>query len=158
MPAGHARLVLLQDVRDLMADDGGELGLGLRDLDEAAVDADVPADQREGVDRVFLHDEEIDVLARAAFGRGEEARAERRDVVGDLRVVHVRRIDAHLAHDPVADGALLRLRKRRGGGVSEIGKRDLGRCRGTDERRGAEEGGDEANVHGREFEAATIPL
>jgi hypothetical protein len=54
----------------------GELDLVLREREEARVHADVPADEREGVDAVVLHHEEVEVAARA-LDAGEQARAER---------------------------------------------------------------------------------
>ena len=88
--------------------------------------ADVAAHEGEGVDGFVLHHEEIDVLA-PAFRNGEEARADRRDIVRHLGVVEVGGIDAHVAHDAVADGALLRVRERGGGGVAQIGQALRGR-------------------------------
>ena len=71
----HARLVLLQDVRRLVAQDAGQLRLALREQEEPRVHADVPAHEREGVDGVVLHHEVVDVGMRDVRD-GEEARAE----------------------------------------------------------------------------------
>ena len=106
---------------------------------------DVAADQREGVDRVVLHDEELDGTARRVGGP-QQAVAQGLHVVGDLRVVDERRVDAHLAHDAVADGALLLVRQDRVRGIAEVGQHlRLRRQQG-----GADGQGDEAADHHRE--------
>ena len=86
----HARDVALRDVRDLVREHARELGLVLREQDEAGVDADVAARQRERVDRVVGHREELEVLARVARC-GDEPAAELVQVVVDLGIVEVRR-------------------------------------------------------------------
>jgi len=136
----HCARPWLQHVRGLVRHDAGELGLVLREEDEPRVHADVSADEGEGIDRVVLDREVIDVAARAV-GRGEEPRAEGGDIVGDLRVVHVHGVDPHLAHDAVADGALLLLGERGRGDVAEVGQ-------GLAQRRkdSAEEAGDEEDA------------
>src|SRR5207248_909650 len=96
--------------------------------------------QREGVDGVVAHHEEIDVLMRPVGG-GEQSLAERVDVVVDLRIVDVVLVDAHVAHDAVADGALLLLRKRGGGRIAQVRQRlRAARCRGEADRECEEEG------------------
>ncbi len=118
----HARLVALQDVPGLVPDHAGELGLALGEHDEGAVHADVSAGEGEGIDGIVLHNEVVDV-ARGAVGRGQEARPERGDVVGDLGIVEVGGIDADVPHDAVADRAFLRIGEGRCRRVAEIGER-----------------------------------
>ena len=60
----HPRQVMLRDVRDFVRQHGGELGLVLREQDEAGVDADVAAGQRERVDRGIGNGEELELLMR----------------------------------------------------------------------------------------------
>jgi hypothetical protein len=54
----EARHVVLRHVRDLVREHARELGLVLREQDEAGVDADVAAGHRERVDRRVGHGEE----------------------------------------------------------------------------------------------------
>ena len=62
--AEHARYVALRDVRDLVRQHGGELGLALRGIDQAGVHADETSGQRERVDRRVADGEELEILAR----------------------------------------------------------------------------------------------
>ena len=57
-----ARQVVLRDVRDFVREHRGELGFVLREQDEAGVDADEAAGQRERVDRGVGDGEELEVL------------------------------------------------------------------------------------------------
>ena len=130
----HARLVALQDVRGLVRQHARELRLGLRERDESAVDPDVAAHERECVDHFVLNHEIVDIAARR-IGDGEQPRAQRGNVVGDLGIVDVVLVDAHLAHDAVADGAFLLVRKAGGRGVAQVGKalRERRRCRQSEQ-------------------------
>ena len=137
LPVDHARLVALQDVRRLVGHHARELVLVLGEEDQPAVDADMAADEREGVHDIVLHHEVIDVAARRIRHR-EQARADRGDVVGDLRILDVVLVDAHLAHDAVADGAFLLVGKGGGRGIAKIGQGLRPRGQGENQ----EEGGD----------------
>ena len=142
LPVQHARLVALQHVRGLVREHARQLGFALREQDERGVHADVPAGEREGVDRIVLHHEVVD-LARRFVGDRQQARAERGDVVCDFGVVEVGGIDTNVPHDAVADCALLRIGERGGRGVAEIGK-GLGERRlpmETEQQRGYEGAG-----------------
>lgn len=129
----RASLVALQDVADFVAHHARQLRFVLGEQDGGRVHPDVAAHEGEGVDGVVLHHEEIDVAA-GSVGGGEQARAQRRDVVGDLGVVDVVLVDAHLAHDAVADRALLGVGQRRRRGVTQVRKAlGIGRGPVTDE-------------------------
>ena len=119
-PCEHARDMALRDVRDLVREHARELGLVLREQDEAGVDADVAARQRERIDRGVGHREELEVLARVARG-GDEPAAELVQVVDDLGIVQEGALRASLAHDRLAELALLRGREIHLRRIAEIG-------------------------------------
>jgi hypothetical protein len=86
----HPREMLLRDVRDFVAEHRRELRLGLRGQQQTRVHADVAARHRERVDRVVADAEERELGASAGAHR-DEAPADRREVVVDLRIVEIRR-------------------------------------------------------------------
>ena len=90
-----------------MREHARELGLVLREQDEAGVDADVAARQREGVDLRVGHREELEVLL-GVVRRGHQAVAELVQVVVDFRILQIAALRADLADDRLADLALLR--------------------------------------------------
>ena len=118
----HAGDVTLRHVRNLVREHRSELRLGLRGLQQAGVHADEAAGKRERVDRHVAHAEELEIVPRAGHGLGE-ARAQRSQVLGKLRVVDELRIAAHLAHDALAEAALDLRRERGIGCATEIGQR-----------------------------------
>jgi hypothetical protein len=144
----HARLVVLQDVPDLVGEHARELRFVVGEQEQGAVHADVAAGKREGVDGVVAHHEEIDRRVWAVRG-GEQPRAHRVDVIRDLGVVDVIGVRPHVAHDAVADGLLLLRRQRGGGDVAEIRQA----LREGEGRVGEQEGGDE----GAEFHSVGRP-
>jgi hypothetical protein len=146
LPGEEARLVLLEHVPDFVRHDARKLGFRLGEEDEARVHADVAADHREGVDRLVADHEEIDVLM-GRVGSGEEPLAQGIDVVEDLRVFDVVLVDAHLAHDAIADRLFLLLGKRGRGDVAKIRKRLRAAGSGGDAKRQREQEG--ANDHRR---------
>ncbi len=100
------RHVPLRHVRDFVRQHGRELGLVLREKDEAGVDADVAARQRESVDGGIRDGEELELLA-VLGDRGDEAMPELVQVVVDLGILEVGAGGPDLAHDHFADLVLL---------------------------------------------------
>ena len=101
-----ARDVSLRDVRDFVRQDGRELALALGLEQQAGVNADESARQRERVDRRIADQEEREV-AVAVVRHAREAQAERLQVLADLRVLeHAARI-AEPAHHHAADAVLV---------------------------------------------------
>ena len=79
---------MLRDVRDLVREHGGELGLALGEQDQAGVHADVAARQCERVDLRIGNGEELEVLLDV-LRRGDQPMAELVQVVVDFRIVDV---------------------------------------------------------------------
>ena len=104
-----------------MRDHAGEFRFVLREHDEPGVDADVTAGQRERVDLRVGHREELEVLLGIG-GRVDEAVAELVQVVVDFRIVEIAARRADLAHDGLADLALLRRRERDLRRIAEVGQ------------------------------------
>ena len=119
----HApRDVPLRDVRDFVRQHAGELRLVARGQHQPVVHADEAAGQREGVDGVVAHEEELEALRGISGGLGDDARAERLQVLGGLRVVEDLALVAQLAHDLQADAVFVVERQRRGGGAADVGQ------------------------------------
>ena len=98
---------MLRDVRDLVREHGGELGLALGEQDQAGVHADVAARQCERVDLRIGNAEELEVLLDV-LRRGDQPMAELVEVVVDFRIVDVGAVRPELADDRLAELAFLR--------------------------------------------------
>ena len=117
----HARHVALRYVRHFMRHHAGQFGLALRGQDQARVDADKAAGQRERVD-LRIHDQkEIELLARVR-ARRDELVAQRVQIIGYLGVVRITGIGADLAHDALAQPALDLRRKLALRHVAQVGQ------------------------------------
>ena len=109
-----ARDVALRDVRHLVREHRGELVARRRHRDQAEVDADVAAGQRECVDARIADQERLPGEARSMSAVmlpserdcGDERLPDRLEVLEQQRVVDVVGVDADLAHDLVAELAL----------------------------------------------------
>ena len=108
---GGARHVALRDVRDFVREHRRQFGFGLRQQDEARVDADIAARQRERVDRGVGHREELELLP-ALRNRRDQPVTELVQIVVDLRVFEVGAARADLPHDHLADLVFLRRSER----------------------------------------------
>ncbi len=82
----HARIVMLSDVRDLMAQHRGQFGFGLCQLDQSGVDTDEAAGQGEGIDGIVIDGEEFEWLARLGTV-GNQSSTQLVEVVGYLGIV-----------------------------------------------------------------------
>ena len=119
----HApRDVALGDVRDFVREHAGELRFVARGQHQSVVHADETAGQRERVDGVVAHEEELEALRGIAGGLGHDARAERLQVFGGFRVVDDLALVAQLPHDLQADAVLVVERQRRGGRAADVGQ------------------------------------
>ena len=78
------------DVTDLVAEHGRQLRVVLRDTQDAPVDADMPARQREGVDLGRVEDDEIPARRRdrRAAG-GDDPATHRLDPLLQLGIVEI---------------------------------------------------------------------
>ena len=94
---------------------------------------------------IVLHHEVADVAPRVVRP-AHEAGAEAGDVVGDLGIVHVRGVVADVAHDAIADRALLLLGDRRRADVAQVREDLRDGARGVERK---EQGGDDSGDHGR---------
>ena len=98
----HARIVMLGDVRDFVAQHRGEFRFALCQQDQSGVDADETAGQGEGVDGVVVDGEELERLSRFRAVCHQPS-AELVEIVGNLGVVHVAVAGANLEHALFAD-------------------------------------------------------
>ncbi len=139
----------LRDVRDLVRQHAGELRLVLGRGDEARVDADEAAGQREGVDRRVAYGEESEPV-RALVRLAGEAQAEGLQVLVDLRVLDDLAGFAQLPDDHQPDLVLIGEGQRLARGcadVRQLAARGLRRCR---RRPGSEEQEEQGpSAHGR---------
>ena len=120
--AHAARDVTLRDVRDLVRQHAGELRFVARGEHQAVVHADEAAGQREGIDGVVAHEEELETLRRIARGLRDDARAERLQIFRGLGVFDDLAFVAQLAHDLQADVVLVVERQRGGGRAADVGQ------------------------------------
>ena len=111
-----ARDVVLRHVGDFVRQHARELRFRLREQDQAGVDADEAAGQRERIDLRIGHREELEVLLDVGRSRDQPV-PELVQVVVDLGIVDIAAARAELAHDRLAELPLLRRR--------EIGLRDV---------------------------------
>jgi hypothetical protein len=128
---GHALLVFqrprqvaLRDVRNFVAEHGGQFVLGLGGQDQAAVHADVAARAGERVQRRVRDDEEIEAALRIA-AVAAQALADTLQVAVDERVVQHRHALAHLAHEADADALLQLLGQQSPGRIANFGQGDF---------------------------------
>ena len=111
----------LRHVRDLVREHRRELRFALREQDEAGVDADIAARQRERVDGRIGHGEELEVLPALGNG-GDEAVPELVQVVVDFGILEIGAGGADLPDDRFADPAFLPRGERRLRFLAEIGQ------------------------------------
>ena len=119
-----ANQVILCDVRDFVREYRRELVLGLRRRDQARIDADETARQRERVDLRVAHDEECESLVGLRTVR-DELVAERVEIVREQRIVQHAVLVAQLMQDIETILALLLGRSDLPGRAAEIGQAHL---------------------------------
>ncbi len=98
----HARVVMLGDVRDFVAQHGGKLGFILGKQDQPGIDTDETAGQRKGVDRIIIDGKKLKRISRLGTVR-HEAPAETVEVVGYFRIIKVFIAGPDLEHALFAD-------------------------------------------------------
>ncbi len=119
-----AHEVILRDVRDLVCDDGSEFVLVPRHRDQADVDTDETAGERERIDLAVVHDEERERLVGLRAVR-DEAVAKRVQIVGDQLVVEHELLIAQLVQHVEAVLALLLGRRDGSGRTADVGQRRI---------------------------------
>jgi hypothetical protein len=142
----HPRDVPLRDMTDLVREHRRQLALGLGRAQQAGVDADEAAGQRERVDRVVGDREELEA-GRTGRGRGGQRRGEPVQVVDHLGVVEVGRVAADLPHDRLAEPPLGLRAELVAGRLAELGQVVELRARGHRAER--ERGGQRYREHAR---------
>ncbi len=155
----HARDVTLRDVADFVCDHARQLGLRLGRDDEARMDADEAAGQRERVEHRIAHEEEAEV-DRARRADRNQLVAELVQVFGRFRVGQVVRVAPDLGHDLLAELALQAGRQFFAAGFAQRRQFERLRARrqrrGSAEREGHQQYKNEADqVHGRQLGATT---
>ena len=117
----HARQMVLGDVGNFMCQHRGELGFALGKDDQASIDPDKTARQREGIDVVVVDGEEFELLA-GVVAVGCQPVTQAVEIVVDLTVTQVVFVGAYPQHALFADLALLLRRKCCLGCIAEIGQ------------------------------------
>ncbi len=112
----------LGDVRDFVRQHARQLRFVACGQHQAVVHADEAAGQREGVDGVIAHEEELEPLRGIAGGLGDDARAECLQVFAGFRIVDDLALVAQLPDDLQADAVFVIQRQGRGSRAADVGQ------------------------------------